>query len=54
LWSLALLVRSPEGLSALFSARRSGVRPSAMEPVGSTVTSVATAGGITSIVDERL
>jgi hypothetical protein len=48
------LARSPEGLSALFSARRSGVRPSVMEPVGSTVTSAATAGGITGIVDERL
>ena len=30
------------------------VHPSVMEPVGSTITSAATAGGITGIVDERL
>jgi hypothetical protein len=42
----------PEELSALFSASRSGVRPSVTERVGSTATCAATAGGIIGIVDE--
>ena len=52
LWSLALLARSPEGSSALFSASRSGVRPSVKERAGSTTPSAATARGIIGIVAE--
>ena len=48
------LARWPEELSALFSASRSGVRPSVTERAGSTATSAATARGITGIVAEIL
>jgi len=52
LWSLVLSAQSLEELSALFSASRSGVRPSVTERAGSTATSAATARGIIGIVAE--